>query len=150
MSTERAGSIKVNNTKGVVGFSPVAVTRWAPCRQSGCVAHRPRPLAQVALSATGSAPIAPPSTCKSVCTDKQFDVEKLTLCAKFLLSNLRWINEHNKKELTSVSSFFCAECNKQSMHGKSVFVVIPRNAGGATWESPATTGDCHACYAGSQ
>jgi len=33
--------------------------RCAPCRRSGCVAHRPRQLAQVASSATGGAPIAP-------------------------------------------------------------------------------------------
>ena len=33
--------------------------RCAPCRRRGCVAHRPRPLAQVASSATGGAPIAP-------------------------------------------------------------------------------------------
>ncbi len=39
--------------------SPVAVpcVRLAIC---GCVAHRPLPLAQVASSATGSAPFAPP------------------------------------------------------------------------------------------
>ena len=35
--------------------------RCASCRQSGCVAHRPLPLAQVALSATGGASFAPPS-----------------------------------------------------------------------------------------
>ena len=33
--------------------------RCAPFRRRGCVAHRPRPLAQVASSATGGAPIAP-------------------------------------------------------------------------------------------
>jgi len=38
---------------------PVAVMRYAPCRRSGCVAHRPLPLARVAPSATGSAPSLP-------------------------------------------------------------------------------------------
>ena len=33
--------------------------RCAPCRRCGCVTHRPLPLAQVASSATGGAPIAP-------------------------------------------------------------------------------------------
>ena len=33
--------------------------RCAPCRRSGCVAHRPLPLAQVAPPATGGAPLAP-------------------------------------------------------------------------------------------
>ena len=33
--------------------------RCAPWRRRACVAHRPRPLAQVASSATGGAPIAP-------------------------------------------------------------------------------------------
>ena len=33
--------------------------RCAPFRRRGCVAHRPRPLTQVASSATGGAPIAP-------------------------------------------------------------------------------------------
>ncbi len=33
--------------------------RCAPCRRCGCVAHRPLPLARVASSATGSAPLAP-------------------------------------------------------------------------------------------
>ena len=39
---------------------PVAVP-GALLAANGCVAHRPLPLAQVALSATGGAPIAPPS-----------------------------------------------------------------------------------------
>ena len=38
---------------------PVAVP-GALLAANGCVAHRPRPLAQVASSATGGAPIAPP------------------------------------------------------------------------------------------
>ena len=33
--------------------------RWSPCRRSGFVAHRPLPLAHLALSATSSARIAP-------------------------------------------------------------------------------------------
>ena len=33
--------------------------RCAPCRRCGCVAHRPLPLARVASSAAGSAPLAP-------------------------------------------------------------------------------------------
>ena len=40
--------------------------RCAPCRWRGCVAHRPLPLARVASSATGSAPLAPRTlTCGS-------------------------------------------------------------------------------------
>ena len=39
--------------------NPCCGARCSPCRRCGCVAHRPRPLAQVAPSATGGAPIAP-------------------------------------------------------------------------------------------
>ena len=40
---------------------PCCGTRHLPCRRSGCVICRPRPLAQVASSAPGGAPIAPPT-----------------------------------------------------------------------------------------
>ena len=48
--------------------------RCAPCRQCGCVAHRPRPLARVASSASGSAPLAPRTlTCGSSPTDTKIN-----------------------------------------------------------------------------
>ena len=40
--------------------TPCCGSRCAPCHRCGCVAHRPRPLAQVACSAPGGAPLAPP------------------------------------------------------------------------------------------
>ena len=53
---------------GVGVLVPVSCcgARCAPCRRSGCVAHRPLPLARVASSATGSAPLVPRTlTCGS-------------------------------------------------------------------------------------
>ena len=47
-------------TRGILGFAACCGARCAPCRRRGCVAHRPRPLAHLALSATGSARLAPP------------------------------------------------------------------------------------------
>ena len=41
-------------------------TRYLPCRRCGCVSYRPRPLALVASSATGGAPIAPHTRIYSV------------------------------------------------------------------------------------
>ncbi len=51
--------------KGVTGGEkilslPCCGARCAPWRRSACVAHRPLPLALVASSAAGGAPIAPP------------------------------------------------------------------------------------------
>jgi len=49
----RTNDLRINSPSNCCG------TRCAPCRQSGCVAHRPRPLARVAVSAPGGAPLAP-------------------------------------------------------------------------------------------
>ena len=50
----------------VLRISPVGVPGDCPCRRSGCVPRRPRPLARVTSSATGSAPLAPRTlTCGS-------------------------------------------------------------------------------------
>ena len=43
-------------------LSPCCGARHLPCRRGGCVICRPLPLAQVAVSATGGAPIAPHHT----------------------------------------------------------------------------------------
>ena len=48
-------------TATMIDKNPCWGARCSPCRRSGCVAHRPRPLAQLAVSATGSARIAPHS-----------------------------------------------------------------------------------------
>ena len=53
LQSVRSGKKSIHCTVSCCG------TRCSRCRQSGILAHRPRPLAQVASSATGGAPVAP-------------------------------------------------------------------------------------------
>ena len=57
----RSGLFKVNNAFGIVG-RPCCGARCAPCRQRGCVAHRPLPLAPLPSSATGGGRVALPTS----------------------------------------------------------------------------------------
>ena len=115
--------------------------RCAPCWRRSCVAHRPRPLAQAASSATGGAPIAPQRRpADRVRCQRQRGVW-VHLLDNYLVLNigevfrLPWDGEpasYNKKGLTSlfldygkITGKYISERTEQPTHTSAEKLSLP-------------------------